>query len=49
VTGEELHDLVAGELTGAHAPREVRFVSELPMTHADKVDKRALRARYHHT
>jgi len=48
VTGEELHDLVAGELTEAHAPREVRFVSELPMTHADKVDKRALRGRYHH-
>ena len=48
VTAAELHDLVAGELTEAHAPREVRFVSELPMTHADKVDKRALRVRYHH-
>jgi len=47
VTGEELHDLVAGELGAAHAPREVRFVSELPLTHTDKVDKRALRARYH--
>ena len=47
VTGEELHDLVAGELGGAHTPREVRFVSELPVTHADKVDKRALRVRYH--
>ena len=49
VTGEELHDLVAVELTEAHAPREVRFVSELPMTHADKVDKRVLRGRYHHS
>src|SRR5215472_3849463 len=49
VTGEQLHDLVAGELSEAHAPREVRFVSELPMTHADKVDKRALRGRYHHS
>ena len=48
VTAAELHDLVAGELTEAHAPREVRFVSELPMTHAGKVDKRALRVRYHH-
>jgi acyl-CoA synthetase (AMP-forming)/AMP-acid ligase II len=48
VTAAELHDLVAGELTAAHAPREVRFVSELPVTHADKVDKRALRVRYHH-
>jgi fatty-acyl-CoA synthase len=48
VTGEQLHDLVAGELSAAHAPREVRFVSELPMTHADKVDKGALRARSHH-
>jgi fatty-acyl-CoA synthase len=47
VTAEELHELVAGEFTEAHAPREVRFVSELPITHADKVDKRALRVRYH--
>ena len=48
VTAEELHELVAGEFTQAYAPREVRFVSELPMTHAGKVDKRALRVRYHH-
>ena len=48
VTAEELHDLVAGELTEAHAPREVQFVAELPTTPADKVDKRALRVRYHH-
>jgi acyl-CoA synthetase (AMP-forming)/AMP-acid ligase II len=48
VTGEQLHDLVAGELSTSYAPREVRFVSELPMTYADKVNKRALRARYHH-
>jgi acyl-CoA synthetase (AMP-forming)/AMP-acid ligase II len=47
VTAEELHELVAGDFTEAHAPREVRFVSELPMTHTDKVDKRALRVRYH--
>jgi fatty-acyl-CoA synthase len=48
VTGEQLHDLVADELSTVYAPREVRFVSELPMTYADKVDKRALRVRYHH-
>jgi fatty-acyl-CoA synthase len=46
VTGEQLHDLVAGELSAAHAPRELRFVSELPVTHAGKVDKRALRIGY---
>jgi fatty-acyl-CoA synthase len=48
VTGEQLHGLVADELSAAHAPREVRFVSELPVTHAGKVDKRALRVPYHH-
>jgi fatty-acyl-CoA synthase len=48
VTAEELRDLVAGELTEAHAPREVQFVAELPTTHAGKVDKRALSVRYHH-
>ena len=49
VTAEELRDLVVGELTEAHAPREVRFVAELPTTPADKVDKRALRVLYHHS
>jgi fatty-acyl-CoA synthase len=48
VTAEELRDLVAGELTEAHAPREVQFVAELPTTPAGKVDKRALSVRYHH-
>jgi acyl-coenzyme A synthetase/AMP-(fatty) acid ligase len=48
VTAEELHDLVAGELTEAYAPREVQFIAGLPTTPADKVDKRALRVRYHH-
>ena len=48
MTIERFGPVVAGELTEAHAPREVRFVSELPMTHADKVDKRTLRVRYHH-
>jgi fatty-acyl-CoA synthase len=48
VTAAELRDLVAGELGAAHAPRDVEFVDGLPMTHEDKVDKRALRGRYHH-
>ena len=48
VTAEELQELAAGALTQAHVPREVRFVRDLPMTHADKVDKPALRVRYHH-
>ena len=47
VTAEELHDLVAGELTEAYAPREVQFIAGLPTTPADKIDKRALRVRYH--
>ncbi len=44
----ELRDLVASELGRPHAPRDVEFVAGLPMTHEDKVDKKALRARYHH-
>jgi fatty-acyl-CoA synthase len=48
VTAAELRDLVAGELGGAHAPRDVEFVAGLPMTHEGKVDKRDLRGRYHH-
>ncbi len=47
VTAAELRDLVAGELGEASAPRDVRFLDELPVTHEDKVDKRALRAQYH--
>src|SRR5579859_357168 len=47
VTAAELRELVAGELGETAAPREVRFVDELPMTYADKVDKKALRAEYH--
>jgi fatty-acyl-CoA synthase len=47
VTAAELRELVAGELGETAAPRDVRFVDELPMTYADKVDKKALRAQYH--
>jgi hypothetical protein len=48
VTAAGLRGLVARELGEAHAPRDVEFVAELPMTHEDKVDKKALRVRYHH-
>jgi fatty-acyl-CoA synthase len=48
VTAAALRDRVAGELGAAHAPRDVQFVDELPMTHEGKMDKKALRVRYHH-
>jgi len=48
VTAAELRELVAGQLGEGHAPRDVEFVAELPMTDEDKIDKRALRVRYHH-
>lgn len=48
VTAADLRDLVAGELGERYAPRDVEFVTELPMTHEDRVDKKALRVRYHH-
>ena len=38
----------AGEAGPTAAPRDVHFVTELPMTAADKIDKQALRGRYHH-
>jgi len=46
VTAADLRDLVAGAAGGV-ALREVRFLGELPMTHEDKVDKKALCAQYH--
>ncbi|HEY7842197.1 MAG TPA: hypothetical protein VID30_00785 [Bradyrhizobium sp.] len=30
----------------AHAPKQIQFVKELPMTGVGKVDKKALRARF---
>jgi len=32
----------------AEQRRTVQFIAELPTTPADKLDKRALRVRYHH-
>jgi acyl-CoA synthetase (AMP-forming)/AMP-acid ligase II len=47
VTAAELRDLVAGELKELYAPREIEFTNDLPLTPMDKIDKKALRARYH--
>ncbi len=47
VTAAQLRDLVAGELKELYAPRDIEFVDDLPMTPMDKIDKKALRARYH--
>jgi len=46
VTARELRDLVATDLKKLYAPRDVDFVDALPLTPMDKVDKKALRARY---
>ncbi|MGF1426894.1 AMP-binding protein [Kitasatospora sp. LaBMicrA B282] len=42
----ELQARVEQELTEFHVPRTVEFVTELPRTPLDKVDKKALRARF---
>lgn len=46
VTGAELVALVTVELSDLWAPQEVEFVDRLPVNRSNKVDKRALRARY---
>jgi fatty-acyl-CoA synthase len=46
VTAGELRELVATRLKKLYAPREVEFVEALPLTPADKIDKKALKARY---
>ena len=42
----ELIDLVKQRKGSAHAPKQVKFVGELPMTGVGKVDKKALRASF---
>jgi len=42
----ELIDLVKQRKGSTHAPKQVKFVSELPMTGVGKVDKKALRAKF---
>jgi fatty-acyl-CoA synthase len=46
VTGEELIAMVGAELNDMWEPRSVEFVDALPLTRANKIDKKALRARY---
>jgi len=46
VTGEELSAMVGEELNDMWEPRTVEFVDALPLTRANKIDKKALRARY---
>jgi acyl-CoA synthetase (AMP-forming)/AMP-acid ligase II len=46
VTGDELSTTVAEELNDMWRPRSVEFVDKLPLTRANKIDKKALRARY---
>jgi acyl-coenzyme A synthetase/AMP-(fatty) acid ligase len=46
VTGDELSAMVAEELNDMWQPRMVEFVDALPLTRANKIDKKALRAWY---
>lgn len=46
VTGEELAATVGAELNDMWQPKVVEFVDALPLTRANKIDKKALRARY---
>jgi fatty-acyl-CoA synthase len=42
----ELIDLVKQRKGSTHAPKQIKFVSELPMTGVGKVDKKALRTKF---
>ncbi|WP_398481394.1 AMP-binding protein [Tardiphaga sp.] len=43
---EALINLVKAQKGSAHAPKHVKFVTELPMTSVGKIDKKALRASF---
>jgi fatty-acyl-CoA synthase len=43
---DELINLVKSRKGSAHAPKQIRFVNELPMTGVGKVDKKVLRATF---
>jgi fatty-acyl-CoA synthase len=45
-SAEELINLVKARKGSAHAPKHIRFVSELPMTSVGKVDKKVLKAGF---
>jgi len=44
VTADELRAVVASDLNDLYRPRHIDFVGALPLTPADKIDKKALRA-----
>jgi fatty-acyl-CoA synthase len=46
VTSEDIRQHALDQLNHIWAPKTVEFVSELPMTASDKIDKKALRARH---
>jgi fatty-acyl-CoA synthase len=43
---DELIAMVKARKGSAHAPKQIEFVKELPMTGVGKVDKKALRAKF---
>jgi fatty-acyl-CoA synthase len=43
---QELIDLVKARKGSAHAPKHIKFVTELPMTGVGKVDKKVLKAGF---
>ena len=43
---EELINLVKARKGSAHAPKHIKFVTELPMTGVGKVDKKVLKAGF---
>jgi fatty-acyl-CoA synthase len=43
---EELINLVKTRKGSAHAPKHIKFVTELPMTGVGKIDKKSLRASF---
>jgi fatty-acyl-CoA synthase len=43
---EELITLVKQRKGSAHAPKHIKFVTELPMTGVGKVDKKVLKASF---
>ena len=43
---DELINLVRSRKGSAHAPKQIEFVKELPMTGVGKVDKKVLKARF---
>ena len=43
---DELIEMVKAAKGSAHAPKQIQFVQELPMTGVGKVDKKVLRAKF---